>query len=87
LHVHVHESSSALTPLIVTRAEPGDHGASTGTHGGGVLDAAAGLDGDVQIPNGSTFAGVTSVTTPAGVPTEVWMPEAEKVAGIVPNEH
>jgi hypothetical protein len=87
-HVHVDESSSAATPLIVTRAEPGDHGAgSTGRHGGGTLEPAAGLDGDVQIPNGRTLAGVMSVTTPTGLPIDVWIPEAAKVAGSAPNEH
>jgi hypothetical protein len=89
VQVQVHESSSALTPLIVTRAEPGCHGAtSTGTHGWGAFAAATcGLDGDVHNPNGGTLASVMSVTTPAGPPAEVWMPEAEKVAGVVPNEH
>jgi hypothetical protein len=88
VQVHWHESSRALTPLIVTSAEPGDHGASsTGTHGGGLPEEAAGLDGDVQIPNGGTFAVVTSVTTPTGLPVDVWTPEAAKVAGIAPNEH
>ena len=48
---------------------------------------AAGLDGDEQIPNGSTLAGVTSVTTPTGLLADVWIPEAAKVDGKVPNEH
>jgi hypothetical protein len=72
VHVQVHESSRALTSLIVTRAEPGDHGASsTGTHGGGLPEEAPGLDGDMQIPNGGTLAVVTSVTTPTGLPADV----------------
>ena len=88
VHVQVHESSRALTPLIETRSDPGDHGCnSTGAHGGGVLEAAPGLDGDEQIPKVGTFATVTSVTTPTGLPVDVWMPEAAKVAGMAPNEH
>src|SRR5262245_37262848 len=41
----------------------------------------------MHIPNGGTFAAATSVTTPAAPPAEVSAPEAEKVAGVVPNEH
>jgi len=86
--MHWDESSRALTPLIVTCAEPGDQGDdSTGRHGGGLEEDAAGLDSDVQFPNVGTFATVTSVTTPTGLPAEVWAPEAAKIAGIVPKEH
>jgi hypothetical protein len=72
------ESSSALTSPMVTCAEPGDHGDSTGWHGWGVsvpefavvAEATCGLDSDMHIPNGGTFAAATSVTTPAGLPAE-----------------
>jgi hypothetical protein len=49
--------------------------------------ATAGLDGVVHNPNVGTFAGVMSVTTPTGVPVDVWTPEAAKVAGTAPKEH
>jgi hypothetical protein len=86
--VHWDESSRALTPLIVTCADPGDHGdRSTGRQGGGVEEAAPGLVGDWQIPNVGTFATVISVTTPTGLPAEVWVPEAAKIADSAPKEH
>jgi hypothetical protein len=86
--MHRDESSRALTPLIVTCADPGDHDDSNaGRQGGGVEADAPGLAGDLQIPNVGTFATVTSVTTPTGPPAEVRVPEAAKVAGSVPKEH
>jgi hypothetical protein len=86
--MHWDESSRALTPLIVTCAEPGDHGDdSTGRQGGGMEADAPGLAGEEQIPNVGTFATVTSVTTPTGLPAEVLVPEAAKTAGSVPKEH
>jgi hypothetical protein len=45
------------------------------------------LDSDMHIPNGGTFAVAASVTTPAGLPADVWVPAALNVAGEVPNEH
>ena len=94
-HWHCEESSSAGTPPIVTSLEPGVHGARTGTQGCGVsvpeaaLVAAAtwGFAVDVHIPNGGTFDAATSLTTPAAPVAETSVPEAEKVAGVVPNEH
>ncbi|MGD0554078.1 MAG: hypothetical protein ABSA93_03765 [Streptosporangiaceae bacterium] len=41
----------------------------------------------MHIPNGGTFAVAASVTTPAGLPADVWVPAALNVAGEVPNEH
>jgi hypothetical protein len=45
------------------------------------------LAGDWQSPNGGTFAGPMSVTTPAGVIALTTAPEAAKVDGVVPREH
>jgi hypothetical protein len=95
VQVHWDESSSAATSVIVTLAEPGVQGASTGKQGWGVstpnaavvAEATCGLDNDMHRPNGGTFAAATSVTTPAGVVADVWVPEAANVAGVVPNEH
>jgi hypothetical protein len=95
VQLHWDESSSAPTPPIVTRAEPGDHGERTGWHGCGVrvpiaLSVAAatwGLDNDIHIPKGVTFAAATSVTTPAWLPVDTLAPDAANVAGVVPNEH
>jgi hypothetical protein len=95
VQVHWDESSSAATSPIVTSAEPGGHGDSTGWHGCGVrfpsaalvADATCGLDRDMHKPNGGTFSAAVSVTTPALPPTAVWVPGAANVAGVVPNEH
>jgi hypothetical protein len=95
VQLHCDESSRALTSPIVTWAEPGDHGESTGWHGCGVrvpeaalvAEATCGLDSDMHIPNGGTFSAATSVTTPAGLPAEVCAPDAANVAGVVPKEH
>jgi hypothetical protein len=95
VQLHCEESSRALTSPIVTRAEPGDHGDSTGWHGCGVsappaavvADATCGLDSDIHMPNGGTLDGVTSATTPTALPAEAWVPDAENVAGVVPKEH
>lgn len=78
VQLHCDESSKAAISPTVTRAEPGDHGDSTGRHGCGVrtppaadvADATCGLDSDMHNPNGGTFAAATSVTTPAGLPVE-----------------
>jgi hypothetical protein len=79
----------------VTRVEPGDHGESTGWHGCGVrtpfaalvAEATCGFDSDMHMPNGGTFEVAVSFTTPAALPAKTWVPEAENVAGVVPNEH
>lgn len=90
-HVHSHcdESSSAATSPMVTRAAPGVHGVSTGTHGCGVPEAAAtaGFAPDVQRPKDGTLAAETSVTTPAAPVAETSAPDAEKVHGVDPSEH
>ncbi len=87
-HEHCDESSSADTPPIVTCGDPGVQGVRTGTHGCGLSAAAtAGLATDVHRPNGGTFAGATSVTTPAGAVADTRAPDAANVDGIVPNEH
>lgn len=92
--VHCDASSKALTPAIVTRADPGDHGDSTGWQGCGtsaglpaLAAATCGLAGDMHIPNGGTLPSPMSVTTPAGLVADTCAPEAAKLEGVVPSEH
>jgi hypothetical protein len=95
LQLHWEESSSAATPPIVTSADPGVQGLSTGMHGCGVrapiaalvAAAARGVASDVYIPNGGTLLGATSLTTPATAVADTSTPVAAKVDGVVPNEH
>ena len=95
-HWHVEVLSSAGTPPIVTLGEPGAHGlAITGMQGCGVRTpraaevaaATCGFEGVTHRRNGGTFAGVMSVTTPAGAGPLTNGPVALNVDGAVPNEH
>jgi hypothetical protein len=92
-HMHCDASSSALTPLMVTLAEPGVHGDSSGTHGWGTSgpaeEAAAtvGLASDVHKPKVGIFSSDTSVITPAEVVAETATLDTVNSAGTVPNVH
>jgi len=87
LHMHCDVSSSALTPLILTRAEPGAQGIRTGTQAATPVARVAGLIGDEHMTKVGMFAGVMSVITPAGVVAETSTLEAVKTAGADPNVH
>ena len=94
-HEHWEPSSSAATPAIVTFADPGVHGLSTGWHGCGVrvpwaavvAAATAGFDCDRHWPNGATLAPELSLTTPAAAVALTAVAEAVNVDGAVPIEH
>jgi hypothetical protein len=51
-----------------------------------VAEATCGLANDIHIPNPGTFSGLTSVTTPPAPVAVTWVPDAAKVAGVVPIE-
>ena len=93
VHMHCEASSSALTPFMVTRADPGVHGLSWGTHGCGTrtpeadAEATAGLASDVHIPKVGIFSGDTSVITPAEVVADTSTLDAVNSADIRPNVH
>jgi hypothetical protein len=52
-----------------------------------VAAATCGFDIDEHIPKPGTLLAETSVMTPAAVVASTSVPEAEKVAGVEPNEH
>lgn len=87
--VHSDASSSALTPLIVTRAAPGVHGCRTGRQGTGLTPVAmaVGFSGEEHVPNDGMFATVTSVITPAGVVADTSTLDALKTAVAAPKVH
>jgi hypothetical protein len=95
VHLHWEALSRAAAAPTLTRDEPGVQSPDkTGWQGWGVRVPAAwvaaftcGFLSDVQVPNGGTFAGPVSVTTPAGAVADTLAPVALNVADAVPKEH